>query len=266
MPHPLGLITLLTDFGDRDSFVASMKGVILTINPHATLVDLSHHVPPHSVEDAAYLLNSCYRYFPDGTVHVAVVDPGVGSARRPLIAKNERYFFLAPDNGLLTHILADSSEIEVREIENKAYRLTSLGRTFDGRDLFAPAAAWLTKQQPFASFGRLIDDCKTFTISKPKWEAKVLVGEIVLVDRFGNLISNLTQQHLEEVRLSMKGRQLSFRIGKQNIEGLVASYSEGTEEQPFALINSDGRLEVFVKEASAADLFKVGKGARVEVS
>lgn len=266
MPHPLGLITLLTDFGDRDSFVASMKGVILTINPHATLVDLSHHVPPHSVEDAAYLLNSCYRYFPEGTVHVAVVDPGVGSARRPLIAKNERYFFLAPDNGLLTHILAESSEIEVREIENKAYRLASLGHTFDGRDLFAPAAAWLTKQQPFTSFGRLIDDCKTFTISKPKWEAMALVGEIVRVDRFGNLISNLTQQHLEEVRLSMKGRQLSFRIGKQNIEGLVASYSEGTEEQPFALINSDGRLEVFVKEASAADLLEVGKGARVEVS
>ena len=145
MPHPLGLITLLTDFGDRDSFVASMKGVILTINPHATIVDLSHHVPPHSVEDAAYLLKSCYRYFPEGTVHVAVVDPGVGSARRPLIAKSEQYFFLAPDNGLLTPILAEDSEMEVREIENADYRLTSPGHTFDGRDLFAPAAAWLTK-------------------------------------------------------------------------------------------------------------------------
>ena len=141
MPHPLGLITLLTDFGDRDSFVASMKGVILTINPHATIIDLSHHVPSHSVEDAAYLLRSSYRYFPEGTVHVAVVDPGVGSARRPLIAKNERDFFLAPDNGLLTHILAESSETEVREIENKTYRLISPGRTFDGRDLFAPAAS-----------------------------------------------------------------------------------------------------------------------------
>ena len=154
MPHPLGLITLLTDFGDRDSFVASMKGVILTINPHATIVDLSHHVPPHSVEDAAYLLKSCYRYFPKGTVHVAVVDPGVGSARRPLIAKSEHYFFLAPDNGLLTPILAGDSEVEVREIENADYRLTPRRRTFDGRDLFAPAAAWLTRQQPFASFGQ----------------------------------------------------------------------------------------------------------------
>ena len=266
MPHPLGLITLLTDFGDRDSFVASMKGVILTINPHATLVDLSHHVQPHSVEDAAYLLRSCYRYFPEGTVHLAVVDPGVGSARRPLIAKSERYFFLAPDNGLLTHILADSSEIEVREIENKAYRLISPGHTFDGRDLFAPAAAWLTKQQPFASFGRLIDDCKTFPISKPKWEAMALVGEIVHVDRFGNLISNLTPHHVKQIQDATKQPNVLLRIAGHKIETLAGSYSEGNAEQPSALINSDGRLEIFVKEASAADLLKVGNGARVEVS
>lgn len=266
MPHPLGLITLLTDFGDRDSFVASMKGVILTINPHATIIDLSHHVPSYSVEDAAYLLRSSYRYFPEGTVHVAVVDPGVGSARRPLIAKNERYFFLAPDNGLLTHILAESSEREVREIENKTYRLISPGRTFDGRDLFAPAAAWLTKQQPFASFGRLIDDCKTFTISKPKWEAKTITGEIVHVDRFGNLISNLTPPDVKEIQDVTKRPNALIRIAGHKIETLAGSYSEGTAEQPSALINSDGRIEIFVKEASAADLLKVGKGARVELS
>src|SRR6476660_8703780 len=111
MPPAISLITLLTDFGDRDGFVGSMKGVMLNINPHARIVDLSHQVTPHQIEEAAYLLKSSYRYFPDGTVHVAVVDPGVGSARRPLLAKSERYFFLAPDNGLLTHILADSGEI-----------------------------------------------------------------------------------------------------------------------------------------------------------
>ena len=266
MPHPLGLITLLTDFGDRDSFVASMKGVILTINPQATLVDLSHHVPPHSVEEAAYLLKSCYRYFPEGTVHVAVVDPGIGSARRPLIAQSARYFFLAPDNGLLTPILAEESGMEVREIENLDFRLTSPGHTFDGRDLFAPAAAWLTTRQPFASFGRLIDDCKTFTISNPKWEALALVGEIVHVDRFGNLISNLTPQHLEEVCVAATHRQPFIRIGERTIEGLVASYSEGVVGQPSALINSDGRLEIFVKEASAADLLQMRRGARIEVS
>jgi hypothetical protein len=166
----------------------------------------------------------------------------------------------------LTHILADDSEMEVREIENEDYRLTSPGHTFDGRDLFAPAAAWLTTQQPFASFGRLIDDCKTFTTSKPKWEAMALVGEIVHVDRFGNLISNLTPQHLEEVCVAAKRRQPFIRIGERIIEGLVAGYSEGTVGQPSALINSDGRLEIFVKEASAADLLQTRRGGRIEVS
>ena len=265
MPHPQGLITLLTDFGDRDSFVASMKGVVLSINPQATFVDLSHHVPPHSVDDAAYLLNSCYRYFPKGTVHVAVVDPGVGSARRALIAKSERYFFLAPDNGLLTHILAENGEMEVREIENKDYRLTSAGRTFDGRDLFAPAAAWLTQQQPFESFGRLVTDCQTFTIPTPTWEGKALVGEIVHIDRFGNLISTLTRSHVEESQGISKRRNPSIRLAGHTIDGLVNSYSAGHPQIPHALINSDGLVEVFVKEGSAAVTMNVGRGQRIDL-
>jgi hypothetical protein len=243
-----------------------MKGVILTINPHATFVDLSHHVPPHSVEDAAYLLKSCYRYFPEGTVHVAVVDPGVGSARRAITVKSARYFFLAPDNGVLSYIFDDEQPVEVREINQRKFRRESPGRTFDGRDLFAPAAARLAKQEPFESYGPVIGDYQTFPIAQPHWEQATLVGEIVYVDRFGNLISNLTQQHLEEVRLVAKGRQLSILIGKRIIEGLVESYSEGMAEKPSALINSDGKLEVFLKEASAADLLQVGRGARIEVS
>ena len=266
MPVANPLITLLTDFGDRDWFVASMKGVILTISPHATIVDLSHHVSPHSVEEAAYLLKSCYRYFPDGTVHVAVVDPGVGSARRPLIAKSERYFFLAPDNGLLTHILAEDSTMKVREIENKDYRLTSAGRTFDGRDLFAPAAAWLSRQQPFPSFGRLIDDCKTFRISKPKWEARALVGEIIHVDRFGNLISNLTSHHADEVREATKRSPPLIRIAGYTVDGLVGSYAEGSTDEPSALINSNGTVEVFIKEGSAAQRLKAGCGMEIILS
>ena len=265
MPHPLGLITLLTDFGDRDSFVASMKGVILTINPQATIVDLSHHVPPHSIEEAAYLLKSCYRYFPEGTVHVAVVDPGVGSARRPLIAKGARYFFLAPDNGLLTPILAEESGMEVREIENLDFRLTSPGHTFDGRDLFAPAAAWLTTQQPFASFGRLIDNCKTFTTSKPHWEETVLVGEIVHVDRFGNLVSNLSPHHMKEIQEVTKRPNALVRIAGHTIERLVGSYSEGHPLIPHALINSHGQIEIFLKEGNAACIMNVGRGQRVDL-
>jgi len=265
MPHPSGLITLLTDFGDRDAFVASMKGVILTINPQATLVDISHQVPPHSIEDAAYLLKSCYRYFPEGTVHVAVVDPGVGSVRRTLIAKSGQYFFLAPDNGLLTPILADDSEIEVREIENADYRLTSPGHTFDGRDLFAPAAAWLTKGEPVSSFGRVINDPVTRSIAVPAWQGQSMVGQIEYVDRFGNLISNLTEKHLQEFLTSVRRQHLVIHIGAYTIHGLVASYSEGRSDTPSALINSCGKLEIFLDRHHAAQRLQIGVGGEIRL-
>jgi S-adenosyl-L-methionine hydrolase (adenosine-forming) len=265
VPHPLGLITLLTDFGDRDAFVASMKGVILTINPQATLVDISHQVPPHSIEEAAYLLKSCYRYFPDGTVHVAVVDPGVGSARRPLIAKSEHYFFLAPDNGLLTPILAEARRMEVREIENANYRLTALGHTFDGRDLFAPAAAWLTKGEPVSSFGRVIDHPVMRSITDPVWQGQSLVGQIEYVDRFGNLISNVTVKHLQEFLAGVGRQHPIIYIGTYTIHGVVASYSEGRSDIPSALINSCGKLEIFLDRNHAAQRLQIGVGEEIRL-
>jgi S-adenosylmethionine hydrolase len=266
VPHPLRLITLLTDFGDRDWFVASMKGVILSIHPDARIVDLSHQIAPHRIDEASYFLKSCYREFPEGTIHVVVVDPGVGSARRAIAVKSARYFFLAPDNGVLTHIFDDELPVEVREIDQRKFRRESPGKTFDGRDLFAPAAALLAKHESFKSYGLVIEDYRTLPLAQPHWEQMVLVGEIVYVDRFGNLISNLTAAHLEEVRLTTKRRQPLIRIGERIIEGLVNCYSEGMAEKPSALINSDGKLEVLLKEASAADLLQVGRGERIEVS
>ena len=266
MPHPLGLITLLTDFGDRDSYVASMKGAILSICPEARIVDLSHQIAPHRIDEAGYFLKSCYREFPEGTIHVVVVDPGVGSARRAIAVKSVRYFFLAPDNGVLTYIFNDEQPVEVREIDQRKFRRESPGHTFDGRDLFAPAAARLAKHEPFESYGPVIGDYRTFPIAQPSWEKTILIGEIVYVDRFGNLISNLTPAHLEEACSVTKRLQRLIRIGERIIEGLVNSYSEGMTEKPSALINSDGKLEIFLKEASAADLLQVGRGGRIEVS
>lgn len=266
MPPPLGLITLLTDFGDRDWFVASMKGVILSINPQATVVDLCHQLPPHAIHDGAYLLKSCYRYYPDGTVHVAVVDPGVGSERRPLLARSSRYFFLAPDNGLLSYALEDEGEVEVREIENRQYRLESPGRTFDGRDVFAPAAAWLTKSQSFAAFGRRVESYRRIPVSVPRWEQMTLVGEVVHVDRFGNLITNLATRHVKEVQEVTRRPNPSIRVGGQLIDGLVGSYSAGDTQNPRALINSDGYVEIFLKESSAAAGLHVGCREPVRLS
>jgi S-adenosyl-L-methionine hydrolase (adenosine-forming) len=246
--------------------VASMKGVILSINPLATIVDLSHHIPSHAVQDGAYVLKSCYRYFPDGTVHLAVVDPGVGGTRRPLIAKSSRYYFVAPDNGLLTHIFAQEAEVEVREIENEQFRLESQGHTFDGRDLFAPAAAWLTKNQPFPSYGPVLREYETFQIAVPHWESMALVGEVVHVDQFGNLITNLTLGHVKEVREVNKRPNPLIRVGEYMIDGLVGSYCEGDLHAPRALINSNGQLEIFLKESSASVRLKIGRHEAVKLS
>lgn len=266
VPHSLRLITLLTDFGDRDWFVAGMKGVILSIHPDACIVDLSHQIAPHRIDEAAYFLASCYREFPEGTIHVVVVDPGVGSARRAIAVKSARYFFLGPDNGILSYIFRDEQPVEVREIDQQKFRRETPGHTFDGRDLFAPAAARLAKHEPFESYGPVIEECLRCSIPQPHWEHAGLVGEVAYVDRFGNLISNLTSQHLEELRSTTSRRQLAIRIGDRVIKDLVDSYSNGSAGQPYALINSDGRIEIFLKEASAADLLHVGKGERIEVS
>lgn len=266
MPQPSGLITLLTDFGDRDYFVASMKGVILNINPRATIIDLSHHVPPHSVESAAYLLKSCYRYFPEGTVHVAVVDPGVGTRRHSLVVKTARYYFLGPDNGLFSYIFDEEDEVEVREVENQQYRLESVGHTFDGRDLFAPAAAWLTTNQPFESFGRRTEEWVVFPIAEPKRGAKGLVGEVVYVDHFGNLITNLTFNHVDAVRNTASMDGPALQIAGYKVNGLVVSYAEGSKVEPSALINSNGAIEVFIKEGNAAQRLRVGCGAEIILS
>jgi hypothetical protein len=265
MPPAISLITLLTDFGDRDYFVASMKGVILNINPQARTIDLSHQVGPYQIEDAAYVLQSSYPYFPDGTVHVAVVDPGVGSARRPLLVSTSRYFFLAPDNGLLTDIIQDELSVEVRQIENKQYRLDSEGATFDGRDLFAPAAAWLTRGQAPGTFGRLIRDVTTLPTQEPAWEASTFVGRIVYVDHFGNLISNITLSHLAEIRRYTKRASIVIRIAGRTLDDLSTCYADGSTDAPRALINSNGHVEVFVKEGSAAHKLNVRRGERMEI-
>ncbi len=263
----ISVVTLLTDFGQHDHFVAAMKGVILGINPHVRFVDLSHHITPHRIEEAAYVLKSAYRYFPEGTVHVAVVDPGVGSRRRALLATSSRYFFLAPDNGLLSYALEDESGVDVRQIENKQYRLDAEGATFDGRDLFAPCAAWLTRGQQAGSYGRLIQDYARLPKQKPDLRMGVLSGRVLYVDHFGNVITSITPYDLREWRGVTKRseQEAVVSLAGHAIQGLVTSYAEGMAQVPGALINSHGQLEIFLKEGRASDLLHVGIGDAVEV-
>jgi len=260
VPPALPLITLLTDFGTKDHFVASMKGVILSINPQARIIDISHEISPFRIADAAYCLQACYRTFPEGAVHVAVVDPGVGSRRRPILVKTGRYYFVAPDNGVLTPILYEQ-DVEIREIEHQQYRLSSPGATFHGRDVFAPVAAWLTKGTALSSFGRLVADPIRMNWPQPRMTVRTIIGEIVYIDRFGNLISNISRAQIEAGQVD----RLEIRIGEHLVESMVANYSEGQTDVLHALINSNGMLELFLKERSASECLKVGIGAFVEI-
>jgi S-adenosylmethionine hydrolase len=259
------LITLLTDFGEQDWFVASMKGVILTVNPQATIIDLSHRVTSHGIEEAAFLLKSCYASFPDGTIHVVVVDPGVGSSRRVLLVRTARYIFVAPDNGILSHIFEEESDVEVRVIEDRKFRSKSAGVTFDGRDLFAPVAARLSMNQPASAFGPITRNFNTFSITKPRWESGTFLGEIVYIDRFGNLISNITSAQVKDFEAATKRQTPVIHIANHQIQGLVGSYSEG-DLKPNALINSNGLLEVFLREGHAASRLKIVRKTLIRLS
>jgi len=265
MASAISLITLLTDFGHRDYFVPSMKGVILGINSQARITDLSHDIAAQDVEQAAFYLKSCYRYFPEGTIHVVVVDPGVGSDRRALLVSTSRFFFLAPDNGVLSYIFEEELSVEVRAIENKQYRLDSEGATFDGRDLFSPAAAWLTKGQTPGSYGPLIRNYVTLPASEAKMENGKLVGKIMYIDHFGNLISNITPADLETFRSVTKQEAQTIQLGDITIKGIKTHYAEGALGLPEALTNSNGQLEVFIKQGHAADRCEGKVGQRIEV-
>jgi len=258
------LITLLTDFGERDCFVASMKGVILSINSTAAVVDLSHQIASHQIQEAGYFLKSCYRYFPAGTIHVAVVDLGVGTERRALLVSAAGSFFVGPDNGLFSELLEQEQGAKVWQIVNQDYRLETAGSTFDGRDVFAPAAAWLSKGVPPAFFGPVVQGPIHRSVATPVWHEEVLIGRIVSVDRFGNLISNITARQVREFR-AVGGQSIEIHVGAYIINDLVESYSQGNRQSPSALINSSENLEIFLQEDSAARCLQVGVGEEVRL-
>ncbi len=265
MPSAISLVTLTTDFGDVDYFVPSMKGVMLGINSQLRMVDLTHHIPVYGIEQAAFFLKSCYQYFPDGTVHVVVVDPGVGSSRRALLATTSRHFFLAPDNGVLSYVLQEETSVEVRSIENKQYRLDSDGATFDGRDLFAPSAAWLTKGQVPGSYGRLIRDYVMLDPRPPRMHQQILQGRIVYIDHFGNGITNITTGDMETFHTVTKKECSGIKVGSVHIQGIKTHYGEGATGIPEALINSNGHLEIFIKQGRAVDRCELHVGQMVEL-
>ena len=259
------IVTLTTDFGLNDHFIGTMKGVILNIAPDAEIVDINHAVQAFDVLDGALTIAQSYSYFPSGTIHVVVVDPGVGTARRPILLSTEKYYFVAPDNGVLSLVYSHEERIRVRHITGEHYFLQPVSSTFHGRDVFAPVAGWLAKGVDGAKFGDEISDYVRFNAPKPKpVDGHTLRGVVLKVDRFGNLITNFTPQ---DVPMLFQATPPSFKIvvGKREITALHQSYSEGEPNELFGILGSMGYLEIAANRAAAAQLAGSGKGSEVTI-
>jgi S-adenosylmethionine hydrolase len=257
------IITLTTDFGSNDHFVGTMKGVILNIVPEAAIVDISHAVQAFDVLDGALTISQAYSYFPNGTVHLVVVDPGVGSARRPIIASSDGYHFVAPDNGVLSLVYAKEERIHVRAITSEHYFLQPVSNTFHARDVFAPVAAYLAKLVDAQKFGDEIEDYVRFSAPKPKpVDANRIRGVVLKVDRFGNLITNITPQDAPSL-FGANPAGFKIVVGKSEITEMRSAYAEGAPGEVFGILGSMGFLEIAANRAAAAQLTGANKGTDV---
>lgn len=259
------IVTFTTDFGLQDAFVGIMHGVVLNIEPQTRIVDICHAIASYDVLDGAWTIAQAYRFFPPRTAHVIVVDPGVGSERRPILAETENYVFVAPDNGVLSMIEAREAKFTVRHITSERYFLTPLSQTFHGRDIFAPVAGWLSKGIDPAEFGPEITDYVRLPLPKvERIGENSLRGVVLKVDKFGNLITNIGEQEAPELFATVTPA-VNILIGGETITRLCSSYAEGAELEYFAIIGSSGYLEVAARQASAAQKLNVGVGSPVGI-
>jgi hypothetical protein len=257
-------IALLSDFGSRDHYAGTMKGVILGICPEATLVDITHDITAHDVLEGALQLAASYRYFPAGTVFLAVVDPGVGSARRGIAAEAGDYRFVAPDNGVLTVVFRELPPRRVVELSERRYARPTVTRTFEGRDRFAPAAAWLAKGTQLSALGRAITDYHRLEVPIVQANADSLQGVVVHVDRFGNLVTNIDRRSFEAF-VKPQGRLRILAAGHP-VDRLVSTYTEIGAGEVCALFGSSDHLELAANSTSAASVLGLGKGAVLEIT
>jgi S-adenosylmethionine hydrolase len=256
------VITLLTDFGTRDHYVASMKGVILRINPKCTLVDITHKIKAHDIQEGAFILANAYSFFPKGTIHLALVDPGVGGARKPILFVTSNYFFVGPDNGIFGLALRREKVRRAIELNNGDYFLPQVSSTFHGRDLFAPVAAHLSMGVHPKEFGGKINSWEACDFNRPVTRNKKLEGEVFHIDAFGNLVTNIEEETLYPF---IKGHPFGVQIKNIMIRDLKKGYWEGKKGEIMALIGSGGFLEISVREGNARDVLKAKRGEKIEV-
>lgn len=250
----------LTDFGTRDHYVGTMKGVALGICADASLVDISHDIDPQDVLAGALELTAAYRYFPAQTVFVVVIDPGVGSSRRAIAAECGEWRFVAPDNGVLSLVFAETPPARVVELRERRYARAAISRTFEGRDRFAPAGAWLASGVDLDALGPRVDTWEMLHVPPPYVDGGVLYGEVLRVDRFGNLITNIDRATIER---HAAGHALDVSIAERVVGGIARTYSDLPTAGPGALYSSTDHLEIAVNGGSAAATLGVGRGTLV---
>ena len=256
------IVAFLSDFGTRDHYAGTLKAVVLSVCPDATLVDIGHEIPAHDVLAGALELAACYRYFPTGTIFLVVVDPGVGSSRRGLAADCGDYTFVAPDNGVLSAVFRESPPRKVVELTERKYARPTVSRTFEGRDRFAPAAGWLAKGIALVSLGRSITNFHVLDLPRPVVAARQLTGEVVRVDRFGNLITNIDRRTLEQFS---GGGAIAIAAAGRDIPRIVATYAEAPAGELCALFGSTDHPEIAVNAGDAAQGLGLARGAKVDV-
>jgi S-adenosylmethionine hydrolase len=263
------IITLTTDFGLKDPFVGLVKGVILRINPEAEIIDITHNISKHNIFEASQIISMSCRYFPPTTIHVVVVDPGVGGNRRPLLVVTEDYYFIGPDNGLFTPVYEEfqSSFFKVMHLSASHYFLTSNGSTFHGRDVFAPAAAWLSKGIDVFKFGEEITDYVTIPSTRARLDAGIIRGNVISIDIFGNAITNITTAIMSELNPDITKGKFGVKFKNSKVP-LVKHYADpkAPANGLSAVINSFSHIELFTFQDSAASRYNINIGDSVEVS
>jgi S-adenosylmethionine hydrolase len=262
------IITLLSDFGTADTYVAAMKGVILSIQPEARIVDLTHEIPPHDIRSASFALLSCFHHFPRGSIHIAVVDPGVGGARRPILLCTPEHYFIGPDNGVFTGIQKTQEIRGCHALTASHYMLEQVSPTFHGRDIFAPAAAWLSRGVAPHSFGDPVEDPVTLDLPKARLVDERAVRAVVIhIDRFGNVVLALTRQELERAfeRTGRTQLRLAPATGAWEVTELRQTYEGAAEGRPFFIFGSTGYLEISLDRASAGEMTGLTAGAEVTI-
>jgi S-adenosylmethionine hydrolase len=260
------MVTITTDFGLTEPYVGAMKGVIYSINPKVQIVEITNSVQSFDVLDGALAISQAYNYFPKDTVHLVVVDPGVGGPRRPIIANIGQYSFVAPDNGVLSLVFEREERITVRHVTSEYYFHQPISNTFHGRDIFAPVAAYLSKGVDSSKFGEEITDYVRFAAPRPKaTETNAWKGLVLKTDKFGNLITNITPKDIPQI---FDGSASAFKltVGKAEITKLHTNYSEGAAGEIFAILGSTGFLEISTNKGSASRIAGADKGSEVAIS